>query len=72
MTGLLDSEADLKRLQSALEAVIADLDAIERRPHFYLRHSADALVTPAPRGIGTFVDQFALAIGRAGSQRGGI
>jgi hypothetical protein len=68
MTDLVDNEADLKRLQSALEAVTADLDAIERRPHFYLRHAADALVMTAPRGIGTFVDQFALAIERAGSR----
>jgi hypothetical protein len=69
MTDLVDNEADLKRLQSALEAVTADLDAIERRPHFYLRHAADALVTTAPRGIGAFVDQFALAIERAGSRQ---
>ena len=72
MTDLVDSKADLKRLQAALEAVTADLDAIEGRPHFYLRHAVEALVTTAPRGIGMFVDQFALAIERAGSRREAI
>ena len=72
MTNVVDAADDLERLQSALEAVSADLDAIGQRPHFHLRHAADALVTTAPRGIGTFVDQFALAMGRAGSKRKAI
>jgi hypothetical protein len=69
MTNTVETGNDLKRLQSALEAVSADLDAIERRPHFCLRHAADELLKTGPRGIETFVDQFALAAKRAASKR---
>jgi hypothetical protein len=41
----------LRRLQVALEAVSKDLDAIEQRPHLYLRHTVEALgADEAPRG----------------------
>ena len=71
ISNTVETANDLKRIQTALEAVSADLDAMERRPHFYLRHAADALLASGPRGIETFVDQFALAAKRAASKRAG-
>ena len=53
---------DLERLQRALEAVSADLDAIERRPHFLLRRAAETL--EYDNGIEGFVDHFAFAVKR--------
>jgi hypothetical protein len=42
--------------------------AIEQRPHLYLRHAVEALdADEAPRGLGTSVDQFALALQRSNS-----
>jgi hypothetical protein len=60
----------LRRLQIALEAVSEDLDAIEQRPHLYLRHAAEALETDeTPRGSSAFVDQIALAMQRSNSRQ---
>jgi hypothetical protein len=53
---------EVKRLQRALEAVSADLDAIEKRPHFSLRRAADSLARERSRGIERFVDHFAVAV----------
>jgi hypothetical protein len=55
---------DVKRLQKALEAVSADLDAIEQRPHFSLRSAADRLAHERSRGIERFVGHFAAAVNK--------
>jgi hypothetical protein len=47
---------DLARLLRALDALAADIDAIERRPHFLLRRS------DISGGIEGFVDHFAIAV----------
>lgn len=57
---------DLERLQMALEALAADLDAIERRPHLLLRHAAET-TEGRSRGIEGFVDHFAVVVERARS-----
>jgi hypothetical protein len=61
MSNREDARDDLCRLQRALEALAADLDAIERRPHFLLRHSEIS------SGIEGFVDHFAVAVERSRS-----
>jgi hypothetical protein len=56
-----DARDDLSRLQRALDALAADLDAIERRPHLVLRRSETS------SGIEGFVDHFAVAVERSRS-----
>ena len=55
---------DLMRLQMALEALSADLDAIMRRPHFSLRFAAENLVNSGSQRIERVVDHFAFAVKR--------
>ena len=55
---------DIERLQRALEAVSADLDAIEQRPHFLLRRAAETLEFDGPHGIESYIDHFAFAVKR--------
>jgi len=77
VTSAIENRDARRRLQTALEAVSEDLDAIEQRPHLYLRHAAEALETDedaletdeAPRGLCTFVDQIALAMQRSNSRQ---
>jgi hypothetical protein len=57
-------DEDLKRLQLALEALSADLDAIMRRPHFSLQFAAENLTKESSGGIGGAVSNFAAAIKR--------
>ena len=66
MSNSEDDDADRGRLQRALDALADDLDAIERRPHLWLRQCAAAPVNKT-RGIEEFVDNFARAIERATS-----
>ena len=54
----------------ALEAVSKDLDAIEKRTHFSLRHAAQGLARGAPDRLDTFVDHFALEMKRSTSYYG--
>jgi hypothetical protein len=61
---LTEARSDIERLQRALEAVSADLDAIEHRPHFLLRRTADTLEHDSHHGIESFVDHFAFAVKR--------
>jgi prefoldin subunit 5 len=56
--------SDLKRLQRALEALSADLDAIEQRPHSLLRSAAANLETGRGDGLETFVNHFVFAVKR--------
>ena len=60
-----DTSAELKRLRQALEAVSEELDALERRPHFSLRHAAENLEDVGSRGIECSVDNFAFALKRS-------
>lgn len=53
---------DLKRLQIALEGLSADLDTIERRPHYALQFAAEKLTTERSRGIEEAVSNFAVAM----------
>jgi hypothetical protein len=69
MSSREDARDDLKRLERALDALAADLDAIERRPHLLLRRSAE-VSQDGPRGIEGFVDHFAVAVERARSGSG--
>jgi hypothetical protein len=62
-----DVRSDLQRLQAALKAVAADLDAVERRPHS-LRQDPRTLGRRS-RGIEGFVDHFAVAVERSRSDR---
>jgi hypothetical protein len=62
MSNREDARADIRRLQRALVALAADLDAIERRPHPLLMHIADTSI-----GIEGAVDHFAIAIERSRS-----
>jgi hypothetical protein len=57
-----DIRDHVSRLQRALVALAADLDAIEQRPHWLLRQSAEAST-----GIEGFVEHFAFAVERAKS-----
>jgi len=52
----------IQRLRRSLEALSADLDAIEQRPHLLLRSAAEALDKQGDRGIESFVDRFAFAV----------
>jgi hypothetical protein len=56
--------SDLKRLRYALEAVSADLDAIERRPHPSLRSAAENLEGNRRDGLEAFVNHFVFAVKR--------
>jgi hypothetical protein len=68
MSNREDAPSDLKRLHLALEALAADLDAIERRPRILPRHAAGTSEGDPSCGIESFVDHFALAMqkGNAG------
>jgi len=56
--------SDLRRLRYALEAVSADLDAIEQRPHPSLRLAAENLEANRRDGLETFVNHFVFAVKR--------
>jgi hypothetical protein len=56
--------SDLTRLRYALEAVSADLDAIERRPHPSLRLAAENLEGNRRDGLEAFVNHFVFAVKR--------
>jgi hypothetical protein len=56
--------SDLRRLRYALEAVSADLDAIEQRPHPLLRSAAENLEANRRDGLETFVNHFGFAVKR--------
>ena len=64
MAGSQSVLPDLKRLQIALEALSADLDTIERRPHYALQFAAEKLTTERPHGIEEAVSNFAVAMKR--------
>ena len=64
MSSREDTRDDLNRLQRALVALAADLDAIERRPHLLLRHATMTSEGTHPGGIESFVDHFAFAVQR--------
>jgi hypothetical protein len=63
-----DNRSELRRLQLALEAVLEDLDAIERRPHFFLQNVAGDTADGAHDRLDAFVDHFALAMKRSTSR----
>ena len=54
--------SDLRRLRYALEAVSADLDAIEQRPHPSLRSAAANLEANRGDRLETFVNHFVFAV----------
>ncbi len=56
--------SDLKRLQKALQEVSADIDALERRPHYALHFATDNLVAERSHSIEDVVSNFAIAIQR--------
>jgi hypothetical protein len=56
--------SDLRRLRYALEAVSADLDAIEQRPHPSLRSAAANLEANRGDGLEVFVNHFVFAVKR--------
>ena len=60
MRGSPDSLNQIRRLRRALEALSADLDAIEKRPHLMLRSAAENLGQNDSRE--SFVDHFAFAV----------
>ena len=60
--------SDLRRLRCALEAVSADLDAIEQRPHSFLRSAAENVEADRRDRLETFVNHFDFAV-RRGVQR---
>jgi hypothetical protein len=64
MSDPTEVDNDLERLQMALEALSADLDAIMRRPHFSLRFAAENLVNDGSQRIERVVDHFAFAVKR--------
>lgn len=64
MSDLKNALNDLNRLQIALEALSADLDTIERRPHYTLRFAAENLTKERSHGIEDAVSNFAVAIKR--------
>jgi hypothetical protein len=51
-------------LRYALEAVSADLDAIEQRPHPSLRSAAENLEGGRGDGLETFVNHYVFAVKR--------
>ena len=55
---------DLERLQMALEALSADLDAIMQRPHVSLHFAAENLIKERYCGIEAAVSNFTAAIQR--------
>jgi hypothetical protein len=62
MSSREDARDDIRRLQRALVALAADLDAIEQRPHPLLRRAPEV-----SSGIEGFVDHFASAVERSKS-----
>ena len=58
------TSSDLRRLRYALEAVSADLDAIEQRPHPSLRSAAENLEGNRREGLEAFVNHFVFAVKR--------
>jgi len=58
------TSSDLRRLRYALEAVSADLDAIEQRPHPSLRSAAENLEGNRRDGLEAFVNHFVFAVKR--------
>jgi hypothetical protein len=54
----------LRRLRYALEAVSADLDAIEQRPHPSLRSAAENLEGNRRDGLEACVNHFVYAVKR--------
>jgi hypothetical protein len=56
--------SDLRRLRYALEAVSADLDAIEQRPHPSLRSAAENLEGNRRDGLEACVNHFVYAVKR--------
>ena len=58
--------ADLRRLRFALEAVSADLDAIEKRPHPSLRLAAENLEGQRRDRLESCVKNFVFAVQRGG------
>ena len=58
------TSSDLRRLRYALEAVSADLDAIEQRPHPSLRSAAENLEGSRREGLEAFVNHFVFAVKR--------
>jgi|NGEPerStandDraft_6_1074524.scaffolds.fasta_scaffold609927_1 hypothetical protein len=68
MSGQEDVRDELKRLRRALEALAAGRDAIERRPHFLLRHATKTSEGKDPGGIESFVDHFAFAVQRGNAR----
>ncbi len=67
MTGFQNVPDALKRLQVALEALSADLDTIERRPHYALHFAAESLTAERSHGIENVVSNFAIAMRRGGN-----
>ncbi|WFU18740.1 hypothetical protein [Bradyrhizobium sp. CB3481] len=55
---------ELRRLRFALEAVSADLDVIEQRPHPSLRLAAENLERERRDGLETCVNHFVFAVQR--------
>ena len=64
MSDPTEVDNDLKRLQMALEALSAELDAIMRRPHFSLRFAAESLTNSGSQQIERVVYPFAFAVNR--------
>jgi hypothetical protein len=56
--------SELRRLRYALEAVSADLDAIEQRPHPLLRLAAEKLAGGRTDRLETCVSHFVFAVQR--------
>jgi hypothetical protein len=56
--------SELRRLRHALEAVSADLDAIEKRPHHSLRSAAENLDGDRRDRLEEFVNHFVFAVKR--------
>ncbi len=59
-----DARHDIHRLQRAIEAISRDLDAVERRPHFLLRRTAETMHLQSGSEIESFVGHFAFAVSR--------
>lgn len=54
--------AELHRLRSALEAISADIDALDCRDHIPLQHAIKNLPSRPARTVESFVDNFQFAI----------